>query len=128
MPPPMISGSLVPPSPAGWAALRRRMQKSAAPSSAAEIKSRLTVPRGTASTTVTAGPAMVPRVPPAAMNPNRRRPRSLPKMSAIKLQKTETTNKLKTLVQMKKARAQMIFPGTKPSRTQKPTMLRIKNQ
>ena len=39
------------------------------------------------------------------MKPNSRRACRLLKMSAMKLQKTDTTNRLKTLVQMKNARA-----------------------
>src|SRR6185436_20694656 len=48
-------------------------QPVAASRKAPETSSRFTGPRGTASSVVTAGPAIAPEVPPAAMNPYRRR-------------------------------------------------------
>src|SRR6185312_2924608 len=62
--------------------------------------------------TVKEEPAMAPNVAPAAMKPNRRLPCSAVKMSTIICQKMETTNKLKTEVQMKKMRpTQMVCSG-----------------
>src|SRR5512143_3049400 len=91
------------------AAIRQRtsrwMHRTAHPRKAAESKSRLVGPQGKTSAAVSAGPAKAPAVPPAAMTPNRRLACSVVKMSAMKLQNTETMKRLKTLVQMKKARA-----------------------
>ena len=61
---------------------------------AAETRSRWVVPSGFTSQVVRKGPASAPALPPAAMNPKSRLPCSWRKMSAMKLQKTETTNRL----------------------------------
>src|ERR1035441_953924 len=58
--------------------------------------------------TVKTEPKMAPSVAPAAMNPNSRLPCSEVKMSTIICQKMDTTNKLKTEVQMKKMRPTQI--------------------
>ena len=62
--------------------------------STAETSKRCVVPSGFTSQVVRSGPASAPALPPAAMNPNSRAPCSWRKMSAMKLQKTETTNRL----------------------------------
>ena len=54
---------------------------------------------------VTSGPTMAPVLPPAAMMLKSLVPCSGRKISAIKLQKTETTNKLNTDSQTKNTRA-----------------------
>jgi hypothetical protein len=51
------------------------------------------------SDSVQAAPARLPRVPPIEMIPKRRAACSSSKASAIRPQKTETTNRLKTLSQ-----------------------------
>src|ERR1700677_2144148 len=57
-------------------------------------------------------PDIAPSVAAAAMKPNRRLPCSDVKMSTIICQKMETTNKLKTEVQIKKMRpTQMVCSG-----------------
>ncbi|MNE47883.1 hypothetical protein D3C80_1423100 [compost metagenome] len=53
---------------------------------------------------VMAEPMMPPVVAPAASSPNSRLPCSLSKISTMKDQNTETTNRLNTETQMKKAR------------------------
>lgn len=68
-------------------------------SSAKDTSSRLTVPIVPASAPVAAAPAIAPRVPPTPMNPKSRLACSLVKRSAISDQKTETTNRLNTLIQ-----------------------------
>ena len=81
------------------------MQSTDQPSSRAEISSRFSSPSLAASSAVIAGPASAPTVPPAAMNPNSRCAWRSLKISTMKLQNTETTNRLNTLNQMKKALA-----------------------
>ena len=62
--------------------------------------------------TVKTDPEIAPSVAPAAMKPNSRLPCSEVKTSTIICQKIETTNKLKTEVQMKKMRpTQMVCSG-----------------
>src|SRR6056297_1856654 len=104
------------------------MQKTAQPRPAAEIGRRLVGPSGIARTAVTAGPARAPAVPPAAMKPNRRLAWALLKISAMKLQKTETMNRLKTLVQMKKARATQTWVSPDRNRTKKISRLTMKKK
>ena len=76
----------------------------ASSSSTADTSSRFTLPMCRASTVVAADPVTDPSVPPTAMKPNNRFACSLRKKSAMKPQNTDTTNRSKTLVQMKKAR------------------------
>src|SRR6185295_3471705 len=66
-----------------------------------------------ASEAVTPEPTIAPMVAPAAMKPNRRFPCSELKMSTISAQKTETTNKLNTEIQMKNIRPiQIVCSGS----------------
>jgi hypothetical protein len=51
------------------------------------------------------GPAIAPKLPPAAIAPNRRFPCSGRNVSTMKLQKMDTTNRLKTDTHTKKTRA-----------------------
>jgi hypothetical protein len=70
------------------------------------------VPSPPASHCVSNGPMIAPALPPAAMGPNRRRASSPRKMSAMKLQKTDTTNMLNTLSQTKNVAAVRCEPGS----------------
>ena len=54
---------------------------------------------------VSEGPASAPAVPPAAMKPYRRCAWLVAKMSASRLQNSDTANRLNTLTQTKNARA-----------------------
>ena len=58
------------------------------------------MPTTVTSDAVMAAPTMLPSVPPTPMKPKRRLPCSDRNASAMKPQNTETTNRLKTLVQM----------------------------
>ena len=62
----------------------------------------LTLPNQPTKVRVIWAPAMAPMLPPTAITANRRLACSSRKMSAMKLQKTATTNRLKTLTQTKK--------------------------
>ena len=77
------------------------MQPSETVSSAAETSSRLIVPIGCARRAPRNGPNNPPVLSPAATKPNRRPACSRLKTSAIRLQKTATTNSTNTLTQMK---------------------------
>src|SRR5258705_231166 len=92
------------PGPARDALGRRRATQTSAPARiAAATGSRLTGPIRGARSAVTVGPTSAPALPPAAMKPNSRRACSSRHTSAMKLQNTDTTKRLKTLSQMKKA-------------------------
>ena len=58
------------------------------------------MPSVVVSVAVMAGPTIPPSVPPTPMNPKRRLPWPESNASAMKPQKTDTTNRLKTLVQI----------------------------
>ena len=103
------------------------MQNTAIPSSPAETSSRFAGPSGSTSSVVSKGPQMAPAVPPAAMKPNSRRACRLVKMSVMKLQKTDTTNRLKTLVQMKNARATQAWVMPDLNSTKNSSRLTMKN-
>ncbi len=79
------------------------MHSTAPNSMTAEIGKSPAGPIEGASIAVSSGPASAPMLPPAAMNPNSRRACSLRNISAMKLQNTDTTNRLKTLIQIKNA-------------------------
>src|ERR1041385_317998 len=79
------------------------MQTRARPRKPQESNSRFAVPRGAASKAVNVGPASAPQLPPAERSPNRRPACSGRNKSTMKLQKSDTTKKLKTLTQTKKA-------------------------
>ncbi len=79
------------------------MQRTAANSMAAESGSRFAGPIAGASVAVMIGPTSAPALPPAEMKPYSRRACSLRNRSAMKLQNTDTTNRLNTLTQMKNA-------------------------
>src|SRR3977135_1980770 len=81
------------------------MQMSARPRKPQDTSSRFAVPSGAASKAVSVGPASAPQLPPADTNPNRRCACCGRNRSTIRLQKSDTTNRLKTLTQTKKARA-----------------------
>ena len=101
-------------------------QTTAAPSSAAESGSRLIGPTRSASTAVSPGPTIAPRLPPAAIRPNSRRACVCENTSFITLQNSEMTNRLNTLTQMKNARA--VHSGATPARssTRKTSRLTMK--
>src|SRR4029077_18713248 len=82
-----------------------RMQTSARARNAADTSRRLAVPSGAARTAVKVGPASAPQLPPAEMKPNRRAACAGWNRSAIRLQKSETTNRLNTLTHTKNTRA-----------------------
>src|SRR5262249_39802729 len=73
--------------------------------SSADKTVKTTTPNFTTSIATIAGPNNAPALPPAAMKPNKRRPCSLLKWSAITLQKILTTKRLNTLSHTKKTRA-----------------------
>ena len=79
--------------------------RTAKPKKIAEISNRLVAPKWIANAAVNTGPMSAPVVPPAAMNPNNRFACAELNVSTIKLQNTETMNKLNTLAQIKNARA-----------------------
>src|SRR6266566_5298585 len=81
------------------------MQASASPRKPQDTSSSFAVPRAAASDAVSAGPASAPQLPPAEMKPNSRAACSGRNRSVIRLQNTETTNRLNTLTQTKKQRA-----------------------
>src|SRR5258706_463606 len=81
------------------------MQRSARPRKPQDTSSRFAVPSGAASRAVSVGPARAPQLPPAERKPNRRTDCSGRNKSAMRLQKSDTANRLKTLTQTKKARA-----------------------
>src|SRR5690606_9567339 len=83
----------------------RRTQETEKASRAADKSSRFSKPIGTTRTLVITGPTNAPVLPPAEMIPNSRRLCSVDQMSAMKLQNTDTTNRLKTLNQTKNDRA-----------------------
>ena len=76
-------------------------QPSARPSNAADTTSKGATPTTVTSARVNSGPAIAPAVPPRAMIGNRRRACASSQMSAMKLQNTDTTNRLNTLTQTK---------------------------
>src|ERR1700704_2494546 len=80
-------------------------QTSARPRKPQDTSSKFAVPSGTASKAVSVGPTSAPQLPPAERKPNRRAACSGRNKSAMRLQKRDTTNRLKTLTQTKKARA-----------------------
>ena len=73
---------------------------------------------------------MPPTVAAPAMNPKRRRAWSLVNTSTMKAQNTETTNRLKTDVQMKKIRPTQTFasPLVVLNRTRKTSRLSAKKR
>ena len=81
------------------------MQTSARPRKPQDTSSKFAVPSGAARKAVSVGPASAPQLPPAERKPNRRADCSGRNKSAMRLQKSDTTNRLKTLTQTKKARA-----------------------
>src|SRR3990170_3071760 len=81
------------------------MQYTENASSPADNSSRFSNPIGTTSTLVITGPRKAPVLPPAEMMPKSRRLWPVDQISAMKLQKTETTNRLNTLSQTKNERA-----------------------
>src|SRR2546422_597631 len=81
------------------------MQTSARPRKPQDSSSKFAVPNGAASKAVSVGPASAPQLPPAERKPNRRAACSGRNKSTMRLQKSDTTNRLKTLTQTKKARA-----------------------
>src|SRR5213594_3150236 len=81
------------------------MQTSARPRKPQDTSSRFAVPSGAASKAVSVGPASAPQLPPAERKPNRRAACSGRNKSTMRLQKSDTTNRLKTLTQTKNARA-----------------------
>src|SRR5215467_3521810 len=91
----------------GASALRTsaRMHTTASPRNPQETSSRFAVPRGAARNAVSVGPARAPQLPPAEMKPNRRAACAGRNKSAIRLQNSETTNRLNTLTHTKNARA-----------------------
>ena len=94
------------------------------PSSDAETSSSGAMPITPTSVRVRIGPATAPAVPATAMIGNRRRDCASSQMSAMKLQNTDTTNRLNTLTQTKNtvpstrgpSSPWMANSGTKPSR------------
>ena len=76
-------------------------QATAMPSSDADTTSSGATPITSTSARVSIGPATAPAVPATAMIGNRRRDCSSLQMSAMKLQNTDTTNRLNTLTQTK---------------------------
>src|SRR6266849_1483957 len=68
---------------------------------AAEMRIRLATPTHPTALAAIIGPAIAPQLPPAAMVPYRRAAWALSKRSDMKLQNTETTNRLNTLSQTK---------------------------
>ena len=71
----------------------------------AEISISVFVPTAPTSSAASAGPPIVPTVPPAAMNPNSRLAWVRENVSAIRLQNTEMMSTLKVLTQTKNAAA-----------------------
>ncbi len=96
----------------------------------AETSIRLTRPSTSMRSVVIVAPSIAPSVPPAATNPKSRFPCPGRKTSVISDQKTETTNRLKTLVQMKKTYdAQSTCLGSAERKTRKKmTRLRMKKR
>ena len=116
------------PGPAAGASPRRRATQTSAPArSAAATGNRLTGPIRGARSAVTAGPTSAPALPPAAMKPNSRRACSSRQTSAMKLQNTDTTKRLKTLSQMKKAAGAQAGAPTPRSSAKSPRMQAMKN-
>ncbi len=95
----------------------------------AETTSKGATPRIFTSSEVTVGPNSAPPMPPSAISGNNRRAWPLSKTSAMKLQNSETTNRLNTLTQTKNtvpsARAPIRSWATKAG--MKPTRQRMKN-
>src|SRR5229473_6107481 len=88
----------------GWALAQRAsiaMQTMLAARTAAEMRIRLATPTHPTALAAIIGPAIAPQLPPAAMVPYRRAAWALSKRSDMKLQNTETTNRLNTLSQTK---------------------------
>jgi hypothetical protein len=86
-------------------------------SSAAETRSRFAAPTLSTSSAVIAEPLIEPSVPPTAMKPKSRFACPLRKVSAMNCQNTDSTNRLKTLVQMKKPRpAHTVAPPLRHAR------------
>ena len=71
-------------------------------------------------------PATAPAVPPSAITPNSRCDCCTLKMSAMKLQKTDTTKRLNTLIHTKNTRATCSLPMSKLSSTQKIALVTTK--
>ena len=71
----------------------------------ADTSSRFTLPTDSAKNLVIADPERAPTLAPAVMKAKSRLPCSLSNRSAMKLQNTEITNRLKTLTQTKNTRA-----------------------
>src|SRR5690606_535753 len=100
------------------------MQATATPSSAADTSSSGATPSDVTSVRVSAGPASAPAVPATAMIGNSRRACAGTQMSDMKIQNTETTNRLNTLTQTKNTVPSVRVPtrpgcansGTKPTR------------
>ena len=77
------------------------MHTTASPSSAAETTSSGATPMMFTSVAVSVGPASAPQVPATAMTGNSRLACSTLQMSDMKIQNTDTTNRLNTLTQTK---------------------------
>ncbi len=71
----------------------------------AEITISMFVPTALTSSAASAGPAIVPTVPPAAMNPNNRLACRRENVSAMRLQNTEMMSTLKVLTHTKNSAA-----------------------
>src|SRR5690606_3283265 len=99
-------------------------QPSATPSNDADTSSSGATPIMPTRPRVSPGPATAPQVPASAISGNRRRDCATLQMSVMKIQNTDTTNRLKTLTQTKNstpsARGESspdwVNSGTKPSR------------
>ena len=89
-----------------------RMQGMVASRSSIDSMTSPAVPNPDARDWVNSGPMMAPALPPAAIGPNSRLASSPRKTSAMKLQKTDTTNMLKTLSQTKNVAAVLCEPGS----------------
>jgi hypothetical protein len=72
---------------------------------AADTSSRPCTPTACTDRAVIVGPTSAPLLPPAAIMPNRRRACACSKLSAMAVQNKETTTRLKTLTQTKRASA-----------------------
>ena len=79
----------------------RSSKPSATTSASAETSSNGATPISCTSNLVTSGPNTAPPMPPSAISENTRRAWLLPKMSAMTLQNSDTTNRLNTLTQTK---------------------------
>jgi hypothetical protein len=86
----------------------------------------LTSPNAVASNAVVPEPVMAPVLAPPAMKANMRLACSRSNRSAMKLQNTDTTNRLNTLTQTKKTRAVQTSSAWTRNTTQKASRFRMK--